>query len=844
MANEFDLGLNIASIETELPDPVITLTGSDTLTASETAKMPLLALTAYGRSWQGERVVNVADIGIEGYGIPVSSGGNYTDDNGQQWVCDELIVNADGTGKIINRIKKFRLPSESNWTWAVNRFGIPYTTGLNTSFIPEDTGSLRCLCTHFIKAQCLIYGTWIDIMTADFGGDATVFKDFLSNNAVYTYYPLATPTETELTPEQLTALQPLVDKYGAFKACFMSTQDGTPTPENPVEIVSAVDLHRVSVPIESIGDSGSVTVTSCGKNLFDPSLCSSYTGAGVIYTNNDDGTFTVKGTATSWAGSVSDVFILPKGTYMLSTPNKTGQINVSVSDGAKNYYAQFTLSDATEVKVIMQAISGATVDTTFSIQIEKGAVATDYEPYKSTTTKIATALPLRGIPVSNGGNYTDSNGQEWVCDTLEHIYGEPAQYVQRVEKSKAVIVDEYNLREHGAAVLTRWRDDSNPEPLLTYYEKYLGEYGIFSVDDLDGHRHCKLYGIDKYELRRPPYYPNPYIGGYQYSQFGWDIDSPNYEGLEFVLLGDWRYEDGSPYEGARPGFALENGKDIPKEYICTTGVVTAGAEIIYPEKENITLLTTAETEELNSLSGFTGSTTIYNDSTAEMTVKLLREDFEMQYIHWIKESQSYVCEKAGKYKIICVGGGSSGGIGATGAAEIMQAAGTTTSFGTIISAEGGGKSRALVGSTHIGSGTLVGGQSGYDGINYGSTSHVMTYESTVHFSSTGSNSSVMWGTGHGYGAGGGARSCSDNLLAAGGRCGKVESTIVDLEENQTIACTIGGGGVLKLSDANVLDYLKTYVDKETTSASGMGERVSACVSDGADGVIIIQYLGV
>ena len=33
-------------------------------------------------------------------GIPVDSDGNYTDNNGQQWVCDELIYNADGTGKI------------------------------------------------------------------------------------------------------------------------------------------------------------------------------------------------------------------------------------------------------------------------------------------------------------------------------------------------------------------------------------------------------------------------------------------------------------------------------------------------------------------------------------------------------------------------------------------------------------------------------------------------------------------------------------------------------------------------------------------------------------------------
>ena len=39
-------------------------------------------------------------------GIPVDSGGNYTDKNGQQWVCDEFVYNVDGTGKIVKRTGK------------------------------------------------------------------------------------------------------------------------------------------------------------------------------------------------------------------------------------------------------------------------------------------------------------------------------------------------------------------------------------------------------------------------------------------------------------------------------------------------------------------------------------------------------------------------------------------------------------------------------------------------------------------------------------------------------------------------------------------------------------------
>jgi hypothetical protein len=37
-------------------------------------------------------------------GLKVSSGGNYTDESGQQWICDTLVKYADGTGKHIQRI--------------------------------------------------------------------------------------------------------------------------------------------------------------------------------------------------------------------------------------------------------------------------------------------------------------------------------------------------------------------------------------------------------------------------------------------------------------------------------------------------------------------------------------------------------------------------------------------------------------------------------------------------------------------------------------------------------------------------------------------------------------------
>lgn len=96
------------------------------------AAAPLTALTVYGKSTQdgtpspenpvpivnagdeGEINVTVSDGGTQSQtlvlstpgglpGIPVSSGGNYTDANGQQWVCDEIDL---ARGKYVQRVGK------------------------------------------------------------------------------------------------------------------------------------------------------------------------------------------------------------------------------------------------------------------------------------------------------------------------------------------------------------------------------------------------------------------------------------------------------------------------------------------------------------------------------------------------------------------------------------------------------------------------------------------------------------------------------------------------------------------------------------------------------------------
>ena len=64
-------------------------------------------------------------------------------------------------------------------------------------------------------------------------------------------------------------------------------------------------------------------------------------------------------------------------------------------------------------------------------QIEPGSTATTYAPYREQLLTLPTPTGLPGIPVASGGNYTDQNGQQWVCDEVDLKRGVK---VQRIDK--------------------------------------------------------------------------------------------------------------------------------------------------------------------------------------------------------------------------------------------------------------------------------------------------------------------------------------------------------------------------------------------------------------------------
>lgn len=141
-------------------------------------------------------------------GIPVTSGGNYTDESGQHWVCDEVDL---ARGVRVQRITKIKLTSSMKWTKAGNNVDRYFCTF-------DGIDAAGKFCTHFSAA---INGETVggiatsrsNIIGFAYAGRGTTtvddFKAFLDANEVYIYVPLATPVETALSAAEISAYKAL-----------------------------------------------------------------------------------------------------------------------------------------------------------------------------------------------------------------------------------------------------------------------------------------------------------------------------------------------------------------------------------------------------------------------------------------------------------------------------------------------------------------------------------------------------------------------------------------------------------------------------------------------------------
>lgn len=198
-----------------------------------------------------------------------------------------------------------------------------------------------------------------------------------------------------------------------------STQDGTPTPDAPVPIVSA-------------GDGGSVAVKVTGKNLF-PVV--TQTNLSIII--KPDGGIRYGYT-----------FYIPAGSTIVITCNASIDTNCYVGDfdtKTQKYTPKSVIASETgETKsaVVQSGWHVVYIATDYKphiieklnkakIQMEIGTKSTAYSPYREQLFALPTPNGLPGIPVTSGGNYTGPAGQQWICDEVD--FGKSVK-VQRIDK--------------------------------------------------------------------------------------------------------------------------------------------------------------------------------------------------------------------------------------------------------------------------------------------------------------------------------------------------------------------------------------------------------------------------
>lgn len=223
------------------------LVGSETgnpVSCDDAYSAPLCGLTVYGRSTQDgtptpDNPVPIVSAGDGGTiavtlsdgngktqtlilptptglpGVPVASGGNYTDQNGQQWICDEVDLER---GVKVQRVKSVDISSLDKSFWVFRkdidanvsatrysnkaviidfRASAPAMSNILPAGVGNDVNTFRLVATPLYLYQFNLDSSKFPTVES--------WVEYLKANTVLIIYAPATPIETPLTPAEIAA---------------------------------------------------------------------------------------------------------------------------------------------------------------------------------------------------------------------------------------------------------------------------------------------------------------------------------------------------------------------------------------------------------------------------------------------------------------------------------------------------------------------------------------------------------------------------------------------------------------------------------------------------------------
>lgn len=245
-----------------------TVTG-ETISVNDSVEWPLQGLTLYGKSTQdgtptpeapipivsagdsGTITVTVSDGAEQSQtlpvstpnglpGIPVTSGGNYTDADGQQWICDEVDFARE---KYVQRFKMIEFDGTENWIPQSTANGKKrFVLSVDNLKKPSSSGKTACIMSTHYPAQpaSQVYAETqgisvspvplISIYDKNYNTTKDDWESYLAaqkaaGTPVKVVYELETPVETDIPGETIEAYKSLT----TYAPVTNITTDSTPS---------------------------------------------------------------------------------------------------------------------------------------------------------------------------------------------------------------------------------------------------------------------------------------------------------------------------------------------------------------------------------------------------------------------------------------------------------------------------------------------------------------------------------------------------------------------------------------------------------------------------------------
>lgn len=354
-------------------------------------------------------------------GLLVDSGGNYTDSNGQQWICDSVEFYSDGTGKKIQRLKR-----ASGLAFKKVSYGIQEESYLYETYLSDlsENGYPPCLCTG-LKYNKQILNNNVNGMYAYSKSIRARFRDSKNEQEdiekLKTFeflYVLQTPIETDLSSEEIAAYRalklnnPVTNVFTAESLMPGIAVDYVPETEDYIEksinentqkapaivekasgemlnVTDSSDLGLKGLKVFGKGEQAKTT----GAQLFQPKKENLTTNDGLTGVINSDGSVTVTGTPTKRYAQAyfENVSSFPEGKYFISggsheVSTLTFQVDITRQDDTIEYLRNTAMefkADDKSRRVMIKYDSPDLQKTNYTIypMLNVGETQAPYEPY-------------------------------------------------------------------------------------------------------------------------------------------------------------------------------------------------------------------------------------------------------------------------------------------------------------------------------------------------------------------------------------------------------------------------------------------------------------------------------